>query len=313
MDKITNKLIMKRLEKFPINWIPVFLLVTFILLTSLFNLQYGTNAIIIVILLIGIVRKDGITLIKDWLPPLAILYAYEVLRSEAFDLAQDLGRVLIVDPLVSFESAIFSFIGDIPTVILQEVLQPVVTAPNWYDYVFLIFYGIFFWGWALAGFYFWLKDRKLFKKYMYGLVLFSLLSVIVFVLYPTAPPWYASDIGAIGHVDRVLWESRFFGNFSFYNLQEVGRNDFAAVPSHHTAWTFYMALFFVYHLGKKGLIFFLIPFGVALATWYGAEHYVFDSIIGMIFATVSFLIAIRWEYIVHKIKLLLSKNKLKAE
>jgi hypothetical protein len=293
---------MKIIKNLQFNWIPTIILAAFVLVTTLFKIQYGTNGVIIIILLLGVVLKDGVTLIKDWLPPLSILYMYEVLRAEAFDLAQDLGRVLIVDPLISFESAIFSFIGDIPTVILQEFFQPVISSPNWYDYVFLIFYGIFFWGWAIAGFYFWTKDRLLFKQYIYGLVLFSLLSVVVFVLYPTAPPWYASDIGAIGPVDRVLWESRFFGNFSFYGLQEVGRNDFAAVPSHHTAWTFYMALFFVYHLGKKGLIFFIIPFGVAFATWYGAEHYVFDSIIGMLFATVSFIIAIRFERIYPKLK-----------
>ena len=52
----------------------------------------------------------------------------------------------------------------------------------------------------------------------------------------------------------------------------------------------YASLFVVDTFGKKWLPIFIIPILVAISTWYGAEHYVIDSIAGIIIATITFVI-----------------------
>ncbi|MCA9380975.1 phosphatase PAP2 family protein [Candidatus Dojkabacteria bacterium] len=248
---------------------------------------YGMNTIILIVCAMALVLRRGKQLFADWIPALLVFYFYEFSRAHAFDIATALHRPLIIDGLFKLEQSIFGFL---PNIKLQEVIHPVITNPTLFDYVMFVFYGGFFWMWAVMGYYFWLKGRGLYKKYMYGLIGFSLVAVLVFILFPTAPPWYASDLGLIPHVDRIIWEFQYFGTVAFDNVQNIGRNDFAALPSLHTGWTFYMALFFTKVNKWKGAWMFIVPAGVAFATWYGAEHYVVDSIVGALFAITAFAI-----------------------
>lgn len=251
------------------------------------GITYGMNTIIIIVCIASAIIKKGKALFVDWIPALLIFYVYEVSRSFAYDISVWLNRPLIVEELINIEMQLFGFL---PNIRLQEIIDPVLTNPSIFDYVVLLFYGGFFWMWAVMGYYFWVKGRGLFKKYIYGLIAFSLVSVLIYILYPTAPPWYASEVGLIENLDRVIWEFHYLGMQSLHNVQEIGRNDFAAVPSLHTAWTFYMALFYTKVNKWKGVWMFIVPLGVAFSTWYGAEHYVIDSIAGVILAGLAFFL-----------------------
>ena len=75
-------------------------------------------------------------------------------------------------------------------------------------------------------------------------------------------------------------------------VTKYGSNDFAAFPSHHAAWAFYASLFFVHVFGKKYWYMLVIPIIIAFASWYGAEHYVIDSIAGFIIAFIAYKLAV---------------------
>ncbi|MCA9386978.1 phosphatase PAP2 family protein [Candidatus Dojkabacteria bacterium] len=282
--------ILKKIEELPIQHFRL-LCISIIIFISFIDfglgITFGMNTIIIIVCVMALVLHRGRQLFSDWLPALLIFYVYEVSRAHAYEISTALNRPLIIEELFKLEENIFGFL---PNVRLQEIINPVITNPTLFDYIMFVFYGGFFWMWAVMGYYFWLKGRGLYKKYMYGLIGFSLFAVLIFILFPTAPPWYASDLGLIPNIDRIIWEFQYFGSVAFDNVQDIGRNDFAALPSLHTGWTFYMALFFTKINKWKGVWMFIVPAGVAFATWYGAEHYVIDSIVGAIFAIAAFII-----------------------
>ena len=46
--------------------------------------------------------------------------------------------------------------------------------------------------------------------------------------------------------------------------------------------------------GKKAIPLFIVPFTIAFATWYGAEHYVIDSLAAVVVSLITFYIATNW-------------------
>jgi membrane-associated phospholipid phosphatase len=66
------------------------------------------------------------------------------------------------------------------------------------------------------------------------------------------------------------------------------------MPSLHAAWPFFASLYVVKVFGKKWLPIFIVPIMIAIATWYGAEHYVIDSLLGFFLAFVFYKVSWRW-------------------
>lgn len=265
------------------------------------------NIGIVIVCFIFILYKNGHKLAYDFSIPIILFYIYEVLRSNAYNISKLLGIPLIVTPVITIESKLFFFLNNIPNVALQKLANPVLANPQWYDYLMFFTYGIFFWFWAFVAFVLWFKKKELFYKYIYSLIIFSFASVAVFIIAPTAPPWYASQQGEIAPVQRLLWEFDYFDGIEISGTKDYGRNDFAAVPSLHAGWSFFAALYLAKAFGKKGLLSFIFPFGIAFATWYGAEHYVFDSIVGIAMASFFFWLGMKYR-LEFKPKLQIKKN-----
>lgn len=273
-----------------------------IILLQIFKIRFGMDFIIITLCIFAIVQREGKQFIIDWGPPIVLFYLYEGLRAYAFDVSKLLGIHPIVQPIITLERKTFFFLDQVPSVKLQRWLRPNLAVAHWYDYVLFFFYIMFFWYWLVIGYILWKKARKtLFKPYMYGLVAFSLIDVVFYALFPSAPPWYAADHGYFPWISRILWTIKYLPSGSFSAVSTYGRNDFAAFPSHHTAWPFYATLFMIKLYGKKALPLLIIPFMIAFATWYGAEHYVVDSISAVFVCLITFFIAINFSKI--KVKL----------
>lgn len=268
-----------------------------ILILQIFKIQFGMDFIVITLCIFALIKREAVTFVKDWTVPIILFYLYEGLRSRAYDISQHFGISPIVEPLIWLERKVFFFLDDVPSVKLQYWLRPDLNQIHWYDYVLFFFYVMFFWYWLAAGFLIWLKDRKVFKQYMYGLVAFSIFDVGLYALFPSAPPWWASDRGYFPWISRILWTSDYLPGMGLSVVSTYGRNDFAAFPSHHAAWPFFATLFLVKVFGKKALPLFIVPFMIAFATWYGAEHYVIDSIAAVIVCLITFYIATHWTQI----------------
>lgn len=277
------------------NRIVIILVIFSILLviSDLFFVRFALDAIVIVLVVISIILKKQKEFFKDWTIPVLLFYLYEFLRGQGYVIAQYLNRPLVNEWLVNLEGKLFSINGDIPNVFLQYTLSnPLaeVFVPFWYDYILFVFYTSFFWFWLVIAFIVWNKSRKMFRQYMYGLVGFSIFDTLIYIFYPSAPPWYASQVEILPFLRRLMWSYDFLPSKYASLVSTYGNNDFAAFPSHHSAWPFFGALFIVRLFGKKALPVFIVPITIAFATWYGAEHYVIDSVFGFAIAYITYLI-----------------------
>lgn len=276
-------------------------IIIFLLVLQIFKIRFGMDIIILTLCVFALLKREGKQFIKDWLPPMILFYVYEALRAYAYDVSKLLGIHPIVEPIIWLERKLFFFLDQVPPVKLQYWLRPDLNVPHWYDYVLFFFYAMFFWYWLVIGYVLWTKARKtLFKPYMYGLVAFSIFDVIVYALFPSAPPWYAADHGYFPWISRILWTIKYLPGHSFSVVSTYGRNDFAAFPSHHFAWPFFATLFMMKLYGKKATPLLIVPLMIGFATWYGAEHYVVDSIAGGIVCIITFYIATNFGRIKNK-------------
>lgn len=229
--------------------------------------------------------------IRDWSFPIILFLSYDYLRG----LVPNLSLTAHIQPMIDFDRVIF---GSIPTNTLQALLFSDKTI-RWYDNVSTILYMSHFIVPMIVGFIFWLISREYFKEYFLALLLLSYAGFLTYVLFPAVPPWMAAQQGYIPGVQKIM--DQVFASFitpvnlpSVYKF--VGANTVAAVPSLHAAYPWLTFLFFIKKFQLKGLL--LTPY--VLSIWfvivYLGEHYVFDIVIGVIYATIAFFLVRKRSY-----------------
>jgi membrane-associated phospholipid phosphatase len=145
----------------------------------------------------------------------------------------------------------------------------------------------------LVAFYLWVKDRSHYWKFIIALLTLSFAGFITYLVFPAAPPWYASQRAGLIEVHKVVdyvvaqigwgWDfSRIYNN--------LNPNPVAAMPSLHAAYPT-LAFLALFSFKKKiGLLFLPYPFLVWLSVVYLGEHYVIDVIAGIIYASGAYLV-----------------------
>ena len=233
------------------------------------------------VLILGRARQ----FMQDWLSPLILFFSYEALRG----LLPHLTNSAHIFPMIRFDQFFF---GEVPSVTLQRLLH----APGifkWYDYLSVLLYESHFVAFLLVGFIFWLVNRELFKKYFFALLVLSYMSFVTFVIFPAMPPWMAAQQGFIPPLADI-------SNQVFATLPKAislptiyhffGANLVAAVPSIHAAFPWLTFLFVFARAKIAGLLLTPYVFGVWFALVYLGDHYVFDIIAGVLYATIAYLI-----------------------
>lgn len=235
--------------------------------------------------------------LRDWLPLYVVLGLYALMRGYADHLlfSTHITPQLRFDEWISF--------GVAPTVRLQRAVFHPNNLHVW-DYVATFVYlSHFFLSFILAGV-LWVRDHKAFRRFMGLYVTLMVSGFATYVLYPAMPPWMASSTGKMPASVRVVpvvfsnmgihWAAALFESGSKFN------NDVAAVPSLHAACPLLICLFFFPRVRKtwvKVLLVVYVP-AMALALVYTGEHFVFDIIVGWIYALVVFYggswVADRW-------------------
>jgi membrane-associated phospholipid phosphatase len=137
---------------------------------------------------------------------------------------------------------------------------------------------------------FWFRDRRYFKRYTTGMVILSYASFLTYFLYPAMPPWMAAEQGYIPSIHRITFQVMQNAGlrlslpilFNYYNPT-------AAVPSLHAAYPLISALFLVRRFPRIGVPFFLYPLFMWLSLVYLGEHYVFDILLGALYAIVAYV------------------------
>ncbi len=221
----------------------------------------------------------------DWIPFVLLFLGYEGLRS----LIPYFNLKAHVLPMIYADKLIF---GSIPTITLQNLLYN----PNnlkWYDFLTVTLYISHFVGFLLAGYLFWILDRKVFKQYSVAILLVSYMAFFTFIIFPAMPPWMAASKGYIPKVSEVISivMSHFSPTFNIPTVYAIlGADPVAAVPSLHAAFPFLIFLFMLKRYKKLSIIFGIYTIGVWFSIVYLGEHFFVDAIIGAIYALLGFIL-----------------------
>jgi hypothetical protein len=240
---------------------------------------------------IGRPPREILQLVLDWLPIVAVLWAYDLSRGAA----DSLGIGTHYHPMIDFDRFVF---GEVPTVWLQERLyDPAVV--RWWEVAFtLIYTSYFIVPFVLAG-WLWARDRLGFQRFTRRLVTLALAGLATYMLFPAAPPWMAGEMGLIGEVHRSTsrgWEVLGVGTASLFDKGQAASNMVAAVPSLHSAFTMLVALFLWGRVRPRVRpLLLLYPLAMGLTLIATGEHYFFDVVLGWGYAGAAMAAWAVWE------------------
>ncbi len=241
--------------------------------------------------------RQHLGFLRDWWVPMAALIVYfysRGLADEVFGMPVHIGMPITVDSWL--------FAGDLPSYWLQERLcgSPCVKSsePRWYDLFFAVVYTTHFVAGLTLAMVLWLRSRGEWKKWMRRYVGANLTALVIYVIYPMAPPWMASEEGYLTHeVMRIThrgWEEVGLGRFHLV-LTGVG-NPVAAMPSLHAGIAFLIALYGIQRFAHPSRWLLLAyPLVMSLGLVYFGEHYVIDIVAGALLAAAVLAACTWWE------------------
>jgi membrane-associated phospholipid phosphatase len=242
---------------------------------------------------IGRPPREILQLVIDWLPIVAVLWAYDLTRGAA----DSWGLPVHSHVMVDFDSFVFG--GETPTEWLQDHLYNPY-AVSWWDVAFTLTYvSYFIVPFVLAG-WLWARDRFAFHRFTRRLVTLALAGLTTYILFPAAPPWMAGEMGLIDEVHRSTsrgFEVISIGTASLFSKGQASSNEVAAVPSLHCAFVTLVALFLWSRVRRRWLrpLLLLYPLAMGLTLMATGEHYFFDVLLGWIYAGAVMLGWAWWE------------------
>ncbi len=242
----------------------------------------------------------GRLFLRDWLPFVVLFLAYELMRG----LADNVGLPVHITDMVTAERLVA--FGAIPSQILQDAFHPA-TGVDIVAELATVVYMLHFALPLVTGFILWVWRRAHYYDFVAALIFLSLWGFVTFVLIPTAPPWYAAQVGALngpnGHAvisylkpgafDTLANYFGFKADYIYtYTFYDVNPNGFAAWPSLHVGYPFLSFLVLRRAFGKIGWIGFAYTLLVAFSVMYTGDHWLIDCIGGVAYAYVSYYVIV---------------------
>ncbi|HEX6660185.1 MAG TPA: phosphatase PAP2 family protein [Ilumatobacter sp.] len=236
--------------------------------------------------------RSQLQLVTDWAIFVLLLFAYDYSRGAA----DGLGRPIHVTGPRDMDRLLF--FGADPNVWMQDRLhRPTV---QWYDALASIVYMTHFVVPIAIAMILWARARPEWVRWMRRFGTLLAIGVVTYILYPAAPPWYASQQGELGEIHRLSgrgWRAMGFDVVS--NVLKRGQeisNPFAAVPSLHAAFSLLAVAFFLPGRSRRvQALMLLFPLSMAWTLVYAGEHYVIDIIAGWLYVVVVMLAWTAWE------------------
>lgn len=196
-----------------------------------------------------------------------------------------LGRPVSVDYAITIDRALG--LGEVPTLEVQAIRE---WAPHALDVAAFGVYASFFAAPFLGFLGAWRADRDAAARFARAVTCASFLGLSVMIALPTAPPWMASEEGALPHVDRV--GELLIGKATQSEAEQIiGLNETAAMPSLHTASTVLVALLVGSVVPGWRRRAWLYPLAMGFALVYMGEHYLIDVLAGVLTAVVAWRLA----------------------
>lgn len=246
--------------------------------------------------LTAVLLGRGRLFLRDWIPFVALLLAYELMRGIADDtgLGVHVTDMVVADRLVSF--------GLIPTQVLQDALRPA----GGVDPIAIgstIVYMLHFALPLVTGYVLWMWRRPQFYDFVGALILLSLAGFVTYLLVPAAPPWWAANAGVIDGPDgtpvlaylkpaafETLAEALGFDGAYIYSFAFAGVNPnlVAAFPSLHVAYPFLTFLVLRRAFGRIGWLALGYTLLVSFSVIYTGDHWIVDAYAGVAYAYVAY-------------------------
>ncbi len=231
-----------------------------------------------------VILGQGKRFMVYFLPFIILLLSYEKLRS----LVPYINKHVHYLEMVKFDRWLFG--GTLPTAWLQQHWYFGHVA--WYDFYFYFLYMLHFVAPVLLAVIIWKYRPKDYWFFITALLLLSYVGFIIYVLFPAAPPWLASDMGKIPPIHRIssdVWAAFGVKNFSQY-YQQLSPNAVAAMPSLHAAYPLLFTMVVRKLWGNGWFLASLIyPVSIWVGVVYLGEHYVADVVAGVGLAFLSYL------------------------
>ncbi len=252
----------------------------------------GPEVILVGLLLVALLLGRVIRFLRDWLPFVVILFGWQMLRGYADNAAQGGGFPLRITEMIHWDEWLFG--GHIPAIWLQDHLY----TPghlHWYDLATTFFWAFHFVLPLMFGFLLWMRDRRIYLRFALCVVVVSFAGFATYVLFPAAPPWYASDAGYIPPVHLIRAEVLgHLGADSRRNLSWLmshgSPDNVAAMPSLHAAYPTMVFWFALRYWRKLTPLAVMYCLGLWFSVVYIGDHYVVDVLAGVIYATSTFFL-----------------------
>jgi hypothetical protein len=240
----------------------------------------------LLLLMVPVALLSGrvVRFLADWVPFIALFLAYEAMRG----LATKTGFAPHVGDLSSAEQWLFG--GHLPTAVLQSSLHTSAVGGA-LDYFATVVYFCHFVVPLTVGMVLWLVSRAAYLRYVTALLGMSCGAFVVFLLLPSAPPWYAADHGVIGGVTKIISSTLPSAVSPYYH--SLNSNPVAAMPSLHMAFPVLSLLALVSVWPRRGWAFAVWCVAVFFSIVYLGEHYAVDALAGIVLAVLSWVVMMR--------------------
>ena len=248
------------------------------------------DVVVVAFGLAAIILGRGRLFLRDWIPFVALFFAYELMRGYA----DKFGLPIHVTDIIAIERIIG--LGGLPTQFVQQLHAGAESASDPLATLSVIFYFLHFPLPLAIGFLLWIHERRVYYDFVAALIVLSMVAFVTYLLLPVAPPWWADKYGYVTGVLH-LRDTGFqglsnlfgFGNYFYsYNVYSISSNDVAAFPSLHAAYPFLAFLFARRAFGRAGWL----MFGYTLCIWFAivylGEHWVMDIIGGVVYALAAY-------------------------
>ncbi|HEY7801704.1 MAG TPA: phosphatase PAP2 family protein [Dehalococcoidia bacterium] len=242
-----------------------------------------SDEVALALFLLAVFTGRGVRFLRDWSPFVLLILAYEALRGLATDIG---GRVHVTFP-IDMDRRLF---GQVPTNFLQAHLWDPEHL-HWYDYASAYLHTSYFLVPLGFAFVLWLRDRRTYWRFVASYLLLTYAGFITYVLFPMAPPWWASNAGMIPHVDTIL-DTVLSQHGASHPIslayQYFESNPVAAMPSLHAAFPTLVWLVAWRIWPRWGWALVLYPLAMGFAVVYMGEHYAIDVLAGYAYAVGAF-------------------------
>lgn len=262
----------------------VLLVVAVVLVLMALGVFYPSTKLgFLLVIILAVVNSRVREFAIDFAPFIVLILTYNELRRFADNLSM---TDINVTNLIHWEQSLFG--GTLPSYFLQQHLwdQPYTALV---DIAMNTFYLSHFITPVIAAWLLWRNRKTDYWAYVSGLVLLSYAAFATYVLFPAAPPWWATFHGYLP--DQPVYLDHFIVTAETVNS---GPNPVAAMPSLHVAYPTYIALVCITVWGRKAGFVFLLPVGVMTAAVYLGHHYVIDGLVGSVYALFMYSTVFTW-------------------